>query len=194
MRPLCDGTLQSYAKAYASHRPLQVLKDYGANSVVASICPKDVAADPTDPVYGYNPAAAALIGRVKETLGDSCLSEALPIDQCQLVEATWPGFEVACEAASGRAPVDASLGDAARAWLAEYDLCDGAGTACADLSLCTILPASDTQACSTDPSNQAARGYCTIDAPANCAPGAQRTLRVVGPPAPGSTLLLVCPE
>jgi hypothetical protein len=65
-RPLCNDTTQEFAKAYPGTRQLQVLRDYGSNSVVASICPKNPnCADPADINCGYNPAIAALLERMK---------------------------------------------------------------------------------------------------------------------------------
>lgn len=53
------GTTQYYAKAYPGTRILQVLRDYGNNSVVNSICPKA-------PAHGYTPALTATVARMKE--------------------------------------------------------------------------------------------------------------------------------
>ena len=56
-----------------------MLKDYGANAIVASICPKvvDSPNPATDPNYGYNPAVGAIITRLKEALTGKCLPRAL---------------------------------------------------------------------------------------------------------------------
>jgi hypothetical protein len=86
-KPLCQqangsyGSTQNYAKAYPGLREIQVLHDYATgpvkytdrggtgNSIVASICPKDLTvADHTNPGYGYNPATRAIIDRIKERL------------------------------------------------------------------------------------------------------------------------------
>jgi hypothetical protein len=92
--PLCtgvtpdkDGT-QVYAKAYPGVRELQVLKGYGNNSIVASICPKNINTAPgqtpqADPNYGYNPAVAAIVERLKEALTVKCLPRPLtPVPKC----------------------------------------------------------------------------------------------------------------
>jgi hypothetical protein len=71
-KPLCQGTDQAYAKSYPGLRHLQVLKGIGEvvpgvnNAIVASICPK--ISERTNPAYGYNPAMAAIIERLKEQL------------------------------------------------------------------------------------------------------------------------------
>jgi len=68
-RPLCDDTHQEYAKAYPGTRFLQVLRGYGDNSVVASICPKNPnCANPADVDCGYNPVVTTLIERMQVAL------------------------------------------------------------------------------------------------------------------------------
>jgi hypothetical protein len=92
MSPLCTGVTaqadgsQVSAKGYPGVRELQVLKGYGANSIVASICPKNPtpAANTnnglTDPDFGYNPAVAAIVERLKEALTVKCLPRPLVPD------------------------------------------------------------------------------------------------------------------
>jgi hypothetical protein len=84
--PLCMGTTamadgtQNKAKAYPGVRQLQVLKDFGLNSIVASICPKNITAMgdmAADPNYGYNPAVGAIVNRLKEALTVKCLPRPL---------------------------------------------------------------------------------------------------------------------
>jgi hypothetical protein len=74
-KPLCNGTTQVAAKAYPGLREIAVLHDYamspnavGHNSVVTSICAKDLTSDTASPGYGYNPAIDALVARMKERL------------------------------------------------------------------------------------------------------------------------------
>jgi len=88
------GNTQYFAKAYPGLRHLQVLKDFGPNAVVASICPKNPSsADPrNDPNYGYNPAVAAIVDRLKEALKGRCLPRALVVEDdgkvpCAVIEA-----------------------------------------------------------------------------------------------------------
>jgi hypothetical protein len=64
-RPLCQppasgaaATTQYYGKAYPGTRILQVLRDFGDNSVVSSICPKGD--------HGYVPAVEVIIDTLKE--------------------------------------------------------------------------------------------------------------------------------
>jgi len=74
-KPLCDGRMQVAAKAYPGLREIAVLRDYamspdavGHNSIVTSICARDVTGDPSNPGYGYNPAIDALVSRMKKSL------------------------------------------------------------------------------------------------------------------------------
>jgi hypothetical protein len=87
--PLCQGVTatadgsQLYAKAYPGVRELQVLEGFGANSIVASICPKNLQAVGTpasDPDFGYNPAVGAIVERLKEALTVKCLPRPLSPD------------------------------------------------------------------------------------------------------------------
>jgi hypothetical protein len=74
-RPLCEqspgtsppGTTQYWGKAYPGGRQLEVLEGYGANSIVASICARNVT-DATAPDFGYRPALAAIVERLSEQL------------------------------------------------------------------------------------------------------------------------------
>ena len=54
------GTTQYWAKAYPGLRQLQVLRDLGSRSVVASICARNTT-DPGRPDFGYRPAVTAII-------------------------------------------------------------------------------------------------------------------------------------
>jgi hypothetical protein len=73
--PLCEqtpgisapGTIQYWAKAYPGSRHLEVLKGVGESAVVASICARNVA-DPEASDFGYRPAMAAIIERMRAEL------------------------------------------------------------------------------------------------------------------------------
>lgn len=70
--PLCsanpnDGnqpTLQTRAKGYPGLRHLQILKGLGDQGIVASVCAKQVG-DPGAPDFGYRPAVAAIVERIR---------------------------------------------------------------------------------------------------------------------------------
>ena len=121
--PLCQvggkgavSATQTSAKAYPGARELQVLKDFGENSIVASICPKvtTTAGDPgSDPNYGYNPAVGAIIERLKDALKGKCLPRAIQTDEngqvlCAVIEAQKGNACGDCTQ-PGRKPVDAKL-------------------------------------------------------------------------------------
>jgi hypothetical protein len=72
--PVCQGgtdiNAQTSAKAYPGARELQVLKDFGENAIVGSICPKVVvsANGSADPAYGYNPVMLQIADRLSAVL------------------------------------------------------------------------------------------------------------------------------
>jgi hypothetical protein len=70
--PLCQagttyGTTQTRAKAYPGTRHLQVLEGLGDQGIVSSICPANVA-DANAADFGYRPAVAAIIDRLRSVL------------------------------------------------------------------------------------------------------------------------------
>jgi hypothetical protein len=74
-KPLCNppgggpaGTVQYFAKAHPGLRHLAVLRGYGKNAIVASICPKNATGTLADPAFGYNPAMNVLIERFRAGL------------------------------------------------------------------------------------------------------------------------------
>jgi hypothetical protein len=90
--PLCGGpqavsataqalpeTTQIAAKAYPTIREIELAKLMGAQGVLSSICPIDVADNETkdDPYYGYRPAVAAIVDRLKGALANECIPETL---------------------------------------------------------------------------------------------------------------------
>jgi hypothetical protein len=98
MNPLCQsaggyGTTQFRAKGYPGLRELQVLKGIGDQAIVASICPARVAtADQARPDYGYRPAIAALVSRLRTALRGKCLPRTLALQPdgsvpCVIIEA-----------------------------------------------------------------------------------------------------------
>ncbi len=83
--PVCDATTvtqQDYAKAYPTIRELILANKLGSQGIVASICPIDVTdnAAGTDPNYGYRPAVATIIDRLKNALTNQCLPQQLTPD------------------------------------------------------------------------------------------------------------------
>jgi hypothetical protein len=163
-------------------RHLQVLRDFGDNSVVASICPKVL--DTGDADYGYNPAVKAIIDRLKDALRGKCLPRPLvPAEMqmgtiqpgqvpCAVVEASLPeGGACGCDTANGRLPLDdrPELRDAVLSKLKQNQSCGiKGGTPCENYCTCEIAQFSgaDLDTCQNN-KNPAKAGYCYINAAPN---------------------------
>ncbi len=81
-------TKQVRAKAYPTIRETELVKMMGTQGVLASICPKVTIDNAThnDPNYGYRPAVAALVDRLKGVLAAACLPEKLTLQ----MDGTYP--------------------------------------------------------------------------------------------------------
>jgi hypothetical protein len=224
--PLCqnqNGTFDSTqrrAKAYPGLRELQVLKAYGDNSIVASICPKvsDIAQkDAAD--FGYRPAVAAIVDRLKEQLADKCLTRELAVKDgpngkeaaCKIIEAKRlrAGDAPMCDASAARTPVQAEIDPIVRATLLSKEQCSSEAD-CKGFQLCTItqLTGDEQRECLTS-ETAAGNGWCYVDPTLvdddalkqqvqtlvqKCPPTAQRKLRFVGQgtPEPNTITLFAC--
>ncbi len=84
--PLCDAakkTTQVRGKAYPCIRELTVAKKLGDQGIVASLCPRSLdLTDPNNPNYGYRPAVAAIVDRLKNALANQCLPQQLSGSNC----------------------------------------------------------------------------------------------------------------
>jgi hypothetical protein len=221
--PLCQtntgySVVQNYAKAYPGLRQLEVLRDFGENSIVASICPKNATGSTDDPNYGYSPAVGAIIDRLKEVLNVKCVNRPISVTtnpdtgetetQCAVVEVLpTQGGACGCDANANRGPVDDKLVNPVLKQLAALGQC-GPSSASAipcdttNYCLCEINEASDKQSCENDPNGAVnGIGWCYIDAeqgignPAlveQCSP--KRQLRFVGADTPqsGATVFIAC--
>jgi len=228
--PLCQnpvdgsyGQIQYAAKAYPGTRQLEVLKGHNDsakdNSIVASICPKDLAwANRDAPGYGYNPAVAALVDRLKSKLVDSCLPRQLATESgklsCEVVEAVTDPAWTQC-VAKGRNDVAPSLKEAVRRQLKDEGICDGDGKLpCSSYSFCSlkqltddmdpIRPKTQCETLANFETVSPVPGFCYVDPDqgigsddlvANCPTSQKRKLRIVGDggdkraPAPGWTFI-----
>jgi hypothetical protein len=220
--PLCQdpasnaySTTQHFAKAYPGLRELQVLKDYGANSIVASICAQNPD-DSTKKNYGYRPAVDAIVDRLKEALTGKCLPRVLKKDAtsgkipCSVIEVRPAG--AVCDPNQNRAPASQDVIEPARQRLKDGKKCDGVGQpACNQFVFCEIKEAGDD--CHTTGAQKEA-GWCYVDPSQNatkgpgepqddpalvkaCAPNEKRILRFVDPnpgqtPSPDATVLIAC--
>jgi hypothetical protein len=191
-RPLCtyNGTMgtQTHAKAYPGVRHLQVLKGFGDNAIVASICPKNVDAQggsaASDANYGYNPAVGAIINRLKEALVATCLPRPLAPEEneevpCTVVEALIPPPGGMCGVCGedGRRPLEgatANVEDAVFEELEAKGLCgEGTGVNCAEYCMCEIIQftgqeLANCQGQVIDSDTQS--GYCYVDAQSPAGP------------------------
>lgn len=215
--PLCQqaddsyGLEQARAKAYPGVRELQVLQDFGRNSVVASICPKTTDRNAAD--YGYRPAMAAIVERLKEGLVEKCFPRELEVSQergvaCKIVEARVkttddPG---GCNS-SKRKDVSAAVQDSVRRKLVTSKQCADEAS-CEQLELCEIeqlspmTQAAELQSCLNDEVPEG-DGWCYID-PAigqgnhelveKCPQESQRKVRFVGDgtPRPDTVTVFAC--
>jgi hypothetical protein len=83
--PLCTkGTDQVKAKAYPTIREFEVVRALGDQGIAASLCPLQLK-DKQAPTYGYRPAVAAIIDRLKNALTTQCLPQKLVRDNEGLV-------------------------------------------------------------------------------------------------------------
>jgi len=224
-RPLCEqtpgtgtpGTTQYWAKAYPGGRHLEVLKDYGANSIVASICARNVD-DPNAADFGYRPAIAAIVDRLKEQLGDRCLPRSLNTAAdgtvaCNLVETIpQPEGECECDPNFARQRPDDVLDSVVRGQLSTElgRPCGEADPNCTRACLCEVLqvqqvqtnPPNALEVCRDDPDASGVEGWCYVDADQglgneelveNCPATQRRLLRFVGRGLePNTTTFVAC--
>lgn len=219
--PLCqkDATTydrtQRYAKAYPSVRQLQVLKEFGANSIVASICPKETA-DKEAPDYGYRPAVAAIVERLKEQLADKCLPRELSVDKetgaasCRIIEAVPSSGSAACDTSSARLGIEPAVVDQVTKALEAKGRCgDTTGQPCDQFQMCEIKQllasedAAGLESCQNNPNSSSGNGWCYIDPDKGigsaalvekCPDTEKRKLRFVGKGSPinGSVTFFAC--
>jgi hypothetical protein len=222
--PLCEnpvygtyGNTQYSAKAYPGLRELSVLRDFGDNAIVASICARNLR-DPAAQDYGYRPAVDAIVDRLKGAFVGRCLPRKLAPDAktgeipCSIVEAR-PEAGGDCNAAQGRSTPTTEIAAAVRARMTEKGICGGtsSGPACSAFTLCEIAPLNSTaedptQACHHDGVVEPKAGWCYVDPSANssddaslvanCRASEQRIIRFVDPqnatPAEGAQILISC--
>ncbi len=189
---VCDdkiATTQLSAKAYPTIRELLLAKLMGTQGVVSSICPQETA-DPTSPVYGYRPAVAAIIDRLKAALLQACLPRKLNVDACTqrvpcLILVTLPPrpgescLNPTCDAKKGLTVPDA---DTLRHFCASQE------AAQSDRSVCVLAQLPPMMDCSNSPDP----GWCYVEGGrTGCAQAI--AFSSMSPP-PGSLTTLACIE
>jgi hypothetical protein len=218
--PLCQppgggepGTQQYYAKAYPGLRQLQVLREFGANAVVASICPKVL--DTKSPDYGYSPVMGALVSRLKQAVVGRCFPRPLSPQPdgsvpCTIVEVQEQGTHCDCGSLPARMDVSADTARSVRQTLQEYGYCgDDVGVSCSSMCLCELaqLRGDALRQCQTSPEAPAQPGFCYVSAGADesqvgnpalvrhCSADSKRLIRFVGDtPAPRSHVFISCDQ
>src|SRR5262249_38731421 len=77
--PLCGANHQQIkAKAYPTIREFQVVRALGEQGIISSLCPIQLDhSEPGNPTYGYRPAVAVIIDRLKNALTTQCLPQKL---------------------------------------------------------------------------------------------------------------------
>ncbi len=218
--PLCwdgakFGEVQHNAKAFPGLRQLEVLRDFGDNAIVASICPKE-AKNEADPSYGYNPAVDAIVDRLKDQLGGTCITRPVEVTQnadgttstqCAVVEVTsTTGGACSCDPVANRRLPNQKLIQPVLAGLREDRVCGentGGPAACTqqEFCLCEIAEADPKASCEND-AQPSGTGWCYVDPsqgvgrdeviPKECNP--RRQLRFVGQdtPAKNSVVFIAC--
>jgi hypothetical protein len=200
------------AKAYPGTRHLEILRGLGDQGIVASVCPKQLAkVEQND--YGYRPAVAAIINRLKTKLGGQCLPRQLTPDAegnvaCLILEARHlaGSDHCSCDAKNGRIPVSEEHKQAQTA--AEKDdlnetakwncFCEIPQTAGEQRKACQTSIADPPQAGGKD-----VNGWCYVDPAAGagskelvetCSASEKRKVRFVGngAGASGATLFITC--
>jgi hypothetical protein len=208
--PLCqsaDGTYgktQFGAKGYPGLRELELIQGLGEQGIVGSICPKNTS-DESKADYGYRPAMASLLARLRVPLRGRCLPRTLLEDDkgfvsCVILEAFEPAQGEACRCEGdpkfpGRqTPAPDVL--AAYAELDQYGSCQ-----------CEIeeLDGADRASCLKDPTpSPNINGWCYVDPGQsgdaaqcelvkNCSPTEKRIIRYVGA-QPRGVNVIICQE
>ena len=177
-QPLCEAepgvtaptTVQRWAKAYPGLRELEVLQGYGDNSIVASICARNVK-DLARQDFGYRPAIASILERLQEQLVRRCLPRPLEVKAdgsvpCTLVEVQPNAETCSCDPTTARVKPNRAVEQSVRQQLAS-----GEGTPCGvDDPQCQRACLCEVQQIVTEPAlsacrnedNPTAEGWCYV--------------------------------
>jgi hypothetical protein len=214
--PLClkNGsaytTTQTYGKAYPSVRAMEIAHAMAASpsgnqGIVSSVCPihTSFVGGPTDPLYGYRPAANAIANRVKRGLAGQCFPRMLARDpttgsvNCHLlVTLPRPGAEDICLTLAGLSIPDATfLGSFRPAQKAAWNPASGLPDP-STLPVCEmaqLTPQRDRGAFGPDGTcgSSTTPGWCYVEGQvAGACP--QQILFTPSEPPSGATLNLLC--
>jgi hypothetical protein len=223
--PLCEtapgsgqySTSQIRAKAFPGTRFLQVAKDFGQNAIVASICSPNLK-NPAAADFGYRPAVAAIIDRLKTQLSGRCLPRQLAANPdgstpCLIIDAQFKkdpalpndaGDVDACKACDrqARKKIDPDVASLLTGGVLEYEcLCEVTQLEGNDLNECQSVK--DLPLLSSGGNNG---GWCYVDpgaVPADkseaaaaivekCPANEKRTIRFVNAKTENTTLFITC--
>jgi hypothetical protein len=221
--PLCETAPDSKtytkqqlrAKAYPGTRFLHVAKNFGSNAIVASICTPNLKNE-ADPDFGYRPAVAAIIDRLKSQLAGRCLPRQLAANPdgstpCLIIDAklrkdpNFPNNEsevAACQKCDGvgRKQIDPNIRSLITGGVLEYDcLCEITQLTGNDLTECQTTK--DLPLLSSGNNNG---GWCYVDPGVaadkdaasaiveKCPANEKRTIRFVNAQTENSTLFITC--
>jgi hypothetical protein len=146
--PLCGSgatiNTQIRGKAYPGIREFTLVHDMdqqtAANGIAASLCPRTLDTSSAD--YGYNPAVDAIIAKLKNALGNTCLPRSLTLTNglapCRVLELL-PTGQQTCDASKGLSTPTKDVADNYR----HAQAASGNGDASAELesrTLCLVNP------------------------------------------------------
>jgi hypothetical protein len=212
--PLCQGpggysTQQIRAKGYPGIRELQVLQGLNDQAIVASICPSNMT-DMSKSDFGYRPAIAALISRLRNALRGRCLPRQLEVNPddhsvpCVIIEAFNPPMGQTCDCEGGNngrtTATDAVLTDdikkAGSCRCVINQLSDNDGKNSATICQTQVSPPGSVPAgwCYVDPE---AQGVDRCPLVKDCPATDKRIIRFVNAisePRNGATAFIMCQE
>jgi hypothetical protein len=207
--PLCqvqaDGSyMQVAAKAYPGVRNLAIARGLGDQGIAASICAQTVTGDQSAPNFGYNPAVAAIVDRLKVAIGQPCLPLQMPhtatgeVSSCLVLEAVDNGGAACTCTGTARQPVSTEHEPA----IVQAQVLDpNTKGDC----FCEVTQVTGTalHSCQNDVTPTNADGWCYIDATtgnpslvSQCPASEQHEVRLVGAgkQAPNSVLFVTCEQ
>jgi hypothetical protein len=214
--PLCQKTggaytnTQIFGKAYPSVREMVIAHTLatspaGNQGIVASLCPihTSFVGGPTDPLYGYRPAATAIVNRLKSSLAVQCLPQMLVRDPttgavpCHiLITLPKPGAEDVCLALAGLSIPDATRLSRFRAaqnaaWNPNSGLPDPSTLPVCELAQLALNTSPNEFGPDLTCSAATSAGWCYVEGQAagSCP---QQIIFTLGEPPPGATVNLLC--
>lgn len=168
--PVCDAanpTSQVAAKVYPTPRELLLAHKMADQGIAASLCPIDLVDNTSgdDPKYGYRPAVAAIISRLKHALASACLPQALTPDPnggvpCVILEAL-PPTSGSCES-QGLTEPDPKVAATYQATLAAESGTDTGTSSPFTICQALQLTGSDLDATGSCTGNTAKAGWCYV--------------------------------